>query len=55
MPGKGLAQIITVIESEGLADAKFQQVWIWNNSHWVVPDSAVKDYVSWEGQLQDEV
>lgn len=33
MPGKGLAQIITVIESEGLADAKFRQVWIWNNRH----------------------
>lgn len=49
--GKGLAQIITVIES----DAKFQQVWIWNNRHCVVPDSAVKDNVSWEGELEDEV
>lgn len=55
MPGEGLARIIAVIESEGLADAEFQQVWIWNNRHWVVPDTAVKENVSWEGQLQDEV
>lgn len=51
---EGLAQMVAVIETEGLADAKFQQVWIWNDSHGVVPDTAVKGNVSREGQLQDE-
>lgn len=52
MPGKGLAQMIAVVETEGLADAKFQQVWIWNDSHGVVPDTAGKDNSRMRGRSQ---